>query len=83
MRAILAIIVTSLVLVQTTASLIGNSTLTKDKYCQGVYCVTAIYDPIEQHISYNLSVANSGPLSGWYAIGQGNSMSGANMMVRL
>lgn len=56
--------------------------MTGSTHCDTSYCITAVYDSSAQHINYTLLVDNVKPSSGWYAVGQGEQMSNANMMVR-
>ena len=55
---------------------------TGDSHCGSGYCLTAAYDPSAQNIKYTLLVADAAPSKGWYSVGQGARMAGANMMVR-
>lgn len=51
-----------------------------DSFCGPDFCVTGIYTPSEQSINYTMITAGTS-FMGWRAIGVGNQMSGANMLI--
>ncbi|PWN32341.1 uncharacterized protein FA14DRAFT_87433 [Meira miltonrushii] len=63
------------------AQVSDTSGLTADSHCGEGYCVTGIYDSKSKMANYTLVVPQGGAPLGWYAIGQGTQMAGANMAI--
>lgn len=65
-----------------TAQVAVKDGMTADSHCGTGYCITAVMSDANA-VNYTLVVPDGGKQLGWYAIGQGTQMSGANMAVSL
>lgn len=63
------------------AQVTAKSGLTADSHCGDGYCITGLYEASKKMINYTLVVPQGGSQLGWFAIGQGEQMAGANMAI--